>query len=393
LPGETLVVRRGKVVARQRTLSPIEGEVERVSESEALLRLGRVLNDSVEVHRRADVPLGVLFSGGIDSSAVLGVLARQSDKPVRAYTAHYPGADVGDDGDHAARIARALGADHVMVPVTAAQFWSRLPAIVSAIDDPAADYGIVATYLLAEQAAKDVKVVLSGEGGDELFGGYGRYRSVMRPMWLGGRAMRAKGQLEGLGVLRDQGPAWRDGIVAVERRLADVAGTRLQRAQAIDCTDWLPNDLLIKLDRCLSAHAVEGRVPLLDPIVAAASFRLPDELKISRGVGKYLLRKWLDSHVPEANAFGRKWAPTVPVGEWIMTQGAALGPLVARVEGVQRACLSEKVEALFRSVGRSRDKHATLGAWLLLFYALWYRIHIEGVASDGDVMSTLSARP
>jgi asparagine synthase (glutamine-hydrolysing) len=132
---------------------------------------------------------------------------------------------------------------------------------------------------------------------------------------------------------------------------------------------------------------------LLDPIVAAASFRLPDELKISRGVGKYLLRKWLDSHVPEANAFGRKWAPTVPVGEWIMTQGAALGPLVARVEGVQRACLSEKVEALFRSVGRSRDKHATLGAWLLLFYALWYRIHIEGVASDGDVMSTLSARP
>ncbi|MEQ1865385.1 MAG: asparagine synthase (glutamine-hydrolyzing), partial [Micropepsaceae bacterium] len=188
LPGETLVVRRGKVVARQRASSPIEGEVERVSEGEALLRLGEVLSNSVEVHRRADVPLGVFLSGGIDSSAVLGVLARQSDRPVRAYTAFYPGADVGDDGDHAARIARALSADHVMVPVTATQFWTRLPAIVSAIDDPAADYGIVATYLLAEQAAKDVKVVLSGEGGDELFGGYGRYRSVMRPMWLGGRA-------------------------------------------------------------------------------------------------------------------------------------------------------------------------------------------------------------
>lgn len=392
LPGETLIVRRGKVVARHRASSPIEGEVERVNESEALLRLGQVLNNRVEVHRRADVPLGVFFSGGIDSSAVLSVLARQSDRPVRAYTAFYPGADVGDDRDHARRIARALGADHVMVPVTAKQFWSRLPAIVSAIDDPAADYGIVATYLLAEQAAKDVKVVLTGEGGDELFGGYGRYRSVMRPMWLGGRAMRAKGQLEGLGVLRDQGPAWRDGIVAVERRLADIAGTRLQRAQAIDCTDWLPNDLLIKLDRCLLAHAVEGRVPLLDPMVAAASFRLPDELKISRGVGKYLLRKWLDAEIPVANAFGRKWAPTVPVGEWITSQGAALGPLVAKVEGVQRACVSERVESLFRSAGRSRDKHATLGAWLLLFYALWYRIHIEGVASDGDVMSTLSVR-
>jgi asparagine synthase (glutamine-hydrolysing) len=119
---------------------------------------------------------------------------------------------------------------------------------------------------------------------------------------------------------------------------------------------------------------------------------LPDELKISRGVGKYLLRKWLDGQVPAANAFGRKRAPTVPVGEWIAGQGAALGPLVARVEGVQRACVAERVESLFRSASRTRDKHATMGAWLLLFYALWYRIHIEGIPSDGDVMSTLSAR-
>jgi asparagine synthase (glutamine-hydrolysing) len=81
------------------------------------------------------------------------------------------------------------------------------------------------------------------------------------------------------------------------------------------------------------------------------------------------------------------------VGEWITLQGAALGPLVAKVEGVQRACVGDRVESLFRSAGRSRDKHATLGAWLLLFYALWYRIHIEGIASDGDVLSTLSARP
>ena len=393
LPGETLIVRRGKVVARHRAPSPIEGEVERISESDALQRLTQVLNDSVDVHRRADVPLGVFFSGGIDSSVLLSVVARQSDKPVRAYTAFYPGADVGDDHDHAGHVARALGADHILVPITAEQFWSRLPAIVSAIDDPAADYAIVATYLLAEEAAKDVKVVLTGEGGDELFGGYGRYRSVVRPLWLGGRAMRAKGHLEGLGVLRDDGPAWRDGIVAVERRLADVPGTRLQRAQALDSADWLPNDVLIKLDRCLLAHAVEGRVPLLDPAVAAASYRLPDELKISRGAGKYLLRKWLDGQVPAANAFGRKRAPTVPIGAWITLQGAALGPLVAKVEGVRRACLADRVEALFRSAGRSRDKHATMGAWLLLFYALWYRIHIEGVAGDGDVMSTLSAQP
>jgi asparagine synthase (glutamine-hydrolysing) len=392
LPGETLVVRRGKVVARHRMPSPIEGQPERISEGEALERLSAALADSVAAHRRTDVPLGVFLSGGIDSSAVLSVAARQSDKPVRAYTAYYPGADVGEDRDYAAQIASALGADHVMVPIRAEQFWSRLPAIVAAVGDPAADYAIVATYLLAEEAAKDVKVVLSGEGGDELFGGYGRYRSVVRPLWLGGRAMRAKGQLDGLGVLRHEGPAWRDGIVAVERRLADVPGTRLQRAQALDCADWLPNDQLIKLDRCLLAHAVEGRVPLLDPAVAAVAYRLPDELKISRGVGKYLLRKWLDAQLPVANAFGRKRAPTVPVAEWIAVRGAALGPLVAKVAGVEQVCIAERVEGLFRSAGRARDKHAIMGAWLLLFYALWYRIHIEGVASDGDVMATLSAR-
>ena len=379
LPGETLVVRRGKVVERHRITAVPEGEPERISEAEAMERLERAMMNSVEVHQRSDVPYGMFLSGGIDSSALLACMAKLNDKPVRAYTAGFPGADVSDEREHAREVARALGADHVEVAVTGDDFWSRLPAIVKAIDDPAADYAVVPTFLLAERAAKDLKVVLCGEGGDELFAGYGRYRSVLRSFWLGGRAMRAKGLMEGLGVLRDPGPAWRDGIVAVERRLADTSGTRLQKAQALDCADWLPNDLLIKLDRCLMAHALEGRTPLLDPAVTAASFRLPDDLKIQHGLGKHLLRKWLDQKLPIARAFDRK------------PRAVAIGPLVAKIEGIQASCNPERVEQLFRSAARSRDKHAMTACWLLLFYALWHRIHIEGKPHDGDIMDTLKA--
>ncbi len=391
LPGETLVVRRGKVVERHRIAAVPEGEPERITEAEAMERLERAMMDSVEVHQRSDVPYGMFLSGGIDSSALLACMAKLNDRPVRAYTAGFPGADVSDEREHARTVAKALGADHVEVAVTADDFWTRLPAIVAAIDDPAADYAVVPTYLLAERAAKDLKVVLCGEGGDELFAGYGRYRSVIRSFWLGGRAMRAKGLLEGLGVLRDPGPAWRDGVVAVERRLADTVGSRLQKAQALDCADWLPNDLLIKLDRCLMAHALEGRTPLLDPMVTAASFRLPDDLKIQNGLGKHLLRRWLDQKLPAARAFDRKRGFTVPVGEWIAPRAAAIGPLVAKIDGVVACCSGERVEQLFRSVSRTRDKHAMTACWLLLFYALWHRIHIEGKPHDGDVMDTLKA--
>ncbi len=236
-----------------------------------------------------------------------------------------------------------------------------------------------------------MKVVLCGEGGDELFGGYGRYRSALRSRWFGGRQMRRRGLLDGLGILRDAA-GWRDGIDEAERRIAGEGGSRLQQAQALDCADWLPNDLLLKVDRCLMAHGLEGRTPFLDPKVAELAFRLPDALKIRNGMGKYILRKWLARALPAADAFSRKRGFTVPVAEWIAKRAAALAPLVARSDGIAQVCHADKVEALFRNFGTKGRKHDGTACWQLLFFALWHRIHVEGRLSDGDIMTVLEAR-
>src|SRR6185312_8757458 len=170
---------------------------------------------------------------------------------------------------------------------------SLLPRVAAAMDDPAADYACLPSYKLAAHAARSVKVVLTGEGGDEMFAGYGRYRRAMRPAWLGGRRAWHKSQLAGTGLLREESRDWMDEILAVERAQRVSGRTRLAEAQAIDCAEWLPNDLLLKLDRCLMAHGLEGRTPFLDPVVADVGFALADRLKIDWRQGKLVLRRLL----------------------------------------------------------------------------------------------------
>ncbi len=387
LPGETLVVRSGRIVERRQRAALPEGAAESFDLEEGLNRLDAVLENSVLMHQRSDVPYGLFLSGGIDSSAMLALMSRLNERPVTAYTAGFSGSSVADEREHARVLAESVGADFHDVNFTDKDFWTSLPEIAAAMDDPAADYAILPTWKLAREAAKDLKVVISGEGGDELFGGYGRYRSALRPWWQGGRMMRARGIIEGLGVLRQDDASWRDSISAAEVTASEPQRSRLQIAQAVDITDWLPNDLLTKLDRCLMAHGMEGRTPFLDPEVAKTAFSLPDNLKIHKRKGKWVLRQWLDKVMPAAKAFERKRGFTVPVGEWISRRGTALGPLVAASPAIAEACHPERVVALYKSP----KKRAQLAAWVLLFYALWHRRHIELRQPEGDVFDVLAA--
>jgi asparagine synthase (glutamine-hydrolysing) len=389
LPGETLVCADGRVLER-RHIDPLPaGGPEAIDEEAALIRLDRALEESVDLHQRSDVPYGMFLSGGIDSSALLTLMARLNSQPVLAFTAGFAHPDAADEREAAAAVARSLGAHHETIDVTEEMIWRHLPEIVACLDDPAVDYAAIPTWFLARRARQDVKVVLSGEGGDEIFAGYGRYQSAMRPWWLGGRAMRRRGNFDRVNVLRSRPTAWRDGIAAAEARVAGSERGRLMAAQEIDMADWLPNDLLLKIDRCLMAHSVEGRTPFLDRGVAAAAFRLPDGLKVRNGLGKWLLRRWLERHCKSARPFAPKQGFTVPIGQWIGRQGARLGPLVAAQPGIAEIAEPGRVAALFR---RSNGRRHGFAAWTLLFYALWHRAHILGLEPAGDVFETLATR-
>jgi asparagine synthase (glutamine-hydrolysing) len=387
MPGETITVADGRVVgSRVRAALPAAGVdacIEEIGEDAALARLDGALMESVALHLRSDVPYGMFLSGGIDSAAILACMARLDERPL-AFTAGFDVPGAADERAQAAVVARAVGARHEAIEITEAEVWRHLPAIVACMDDPAADYAIIPTWFLARRARADVKVVLSGEGGDEMFAGYGRYRRAILPWWRGGRAMRARGIFHGLDVLRAGAADWRAAYSAIE---AGVEGSPLQRAQAVDVASWLPDDLLIKLDRCLMAHAVEGRTPFLDAGVAAAAWRLPDALKLRGGQGKYLLRAWLARALPEARPFAPKQGFTVPVGAWIARHGARLGALVAAQPGVAEVADAAAVRGVFARAAGRREGAA---AWALLFYALWHRAHIEARGVDGGVFEVLA---
>jgi asparagine synthase (glutamine-hydrolysing) len=389
LPGETVVIADGRIVERRRRAALPEGGPEVISEEAAIARLDTAFEQSVDLHQRSDVPYGMFLSGGTDSAAVLAMMARLNDRPVLAFTAGFDVPGAADEREAAAHAAKAAGARHVTLDITRQEVFRHLPEIVACMDDPVADYAIIPTWFLARRAVQEVKVVLSGEGGDEIFGGYGRYRSAMRPWWMGGKAMRAHGAFDRLDVLRAPPRFWRDGIEAAAAAAATPGRTRLQAAQALDVADWLPNDLLTKLDRCLMAHAVEGRTPFLDSGVAAAAFRLPDAMKVRDGQGKWVLRQWLKQHFPASEPFRKKQGFTVPVGAWIAEAADKLAPLVAAQPGVAAIAKPERILPLFRAAGGKREGFA---AWHLLFHALWHKRHVEGVPAQGDVLAYLAER-
>ncbi|MEI7713594.1 MAG: asparagine synthase (glutamine-hydrolyzing) [Rhodospirillales bacterium] len=389
LPGETLTCSEGRIVDRRRIAAIPEGAPETIDEDAALKRLDRALEESVDLHQRSDVPYGMFLSGGIDSATIIALMARLNKDPVVAFTAGFDTPGAADERQHAETVAKAVGADHVSIEVNENMVWDHLPEIVACMDDPVADYAIIPTWFLARRARQDVKVVLSGEGGDEIFGGYDRYRRAMRPWWMGGQTPWSFGSFDKVNVLREKPLGWRDGMAAAEARIAEKGYSRLVAAQALDIEDWLPHDLLLKLDRCLMAHAIEGRTPFLDKGVAEAAFRLPDGLKVRGGMGKYILRKWLEKNLPIARPFAPKQGFTVPVGEWIKGRGPELGKLVAAQPGIQEIAHPDRVAALFGNIYRWRQGFA---CWKLLFYALWHRRHILGLEPVGDVFATLSAR-
>lgn len=381
-PGEIDQVITGD--REERIVSPIPPRGEPVrDEEDALTRLDAVLEDSVRVHQRSDVPYGLFLSGGVDSATVATLMARLNERPVTGYTCGFDAPGARDERAQAERVARALNLDWRETTFTEEDFWRIAPQVAWAHDEPTADYATLPTYKLAEAAKGTLTVILTGEGGDELFAGYGRYRRALRHRLLGGRP--AEPQIDAP-FLKDRGHGamarWR--AAARPPKSMEAAGlTSLQRAQWGDIVTWLPNDLLLKLDRCLMANGLEGRTPFLDKEVAALAFHLPDAMKIRDGKGKWLLRKWLERHCPAADPWGKKKGFTVPVASWIAPRAADLGPRIANLKTVREICRPDAVKAVFTDETQAHNR------WPLLFLALWSLIHLENVEPAGALKELL----
>lgn len=346
----------------------------------------RVIFDSVAVHLRSDVPWRLLYSGGIDSTILMLAAREVGCAAPHAITVGYEGKSDTDESWRALELARGASVNCNRIAMTSKDFWTLAPRIVAAADDPIADPALLPLYMLGRETQRQgAKVAVCGEGADEIFAGYGRYRRATLPAFLRRRHGR-RGVFSKSDVPSDRFAGWNDALDRLEQVQEKAWSSRLQVLQAIDMLEWLPNCLLIKLDRALMANGVEGRTPFLDREVVAFARDLPDRFKANPWVGKRLLRDWLARTYPQSQPYARKRGFGVPVAQWMEERREELGTLVSAQPGIARQFDSVAVKHIF-----DRCSENAQPAWTLLFYALWHSHHILGLSSEDDVAAVLSA--
>jgi asparagine synthase (glutamine-hydrolysing) len=387
-PGETLVVEKGRIVDRRRP-EPAPVTYTNLPDAALPARFGEVMAESVQAHLQSDLPVSLFLSGGVDSSILLILMKRLMDNPLLAISVGYgdSGGEVARDESHAAlAFAKRHGVACERLLMTSDHFWALAPKVAAALDDPTTDAAAVPTYMLGLAAIQaDRKVVLCGEGSDELFAGYRRYR----PRWLGLRPPSGadrKGAFSKTTILASLDPRWRVGMDASLVAARAKGLSSVETVQAADLAEWLPNDLLVKLDRCLMAHSVEGRTPYLDPKVAAFAASLPPHARVQKGLGKYVARQWLADADPLYPAFAKKKGFNPPVGVWMAAKSKALIDLLER-----QPCFAGWISAAQIAGVMNNAAQDSQPAWSLLFYALWHAHHIQGVSAEGGVEDVLTS--
>lgn len=389
VPGETLVAQKGKLVDRHRRDRLGARRASPHSDEDALMGFEKVFHTAVERALTGCKSVGIIYGGEVEGTVLLAAVRVLFRGEIKVYVP-WLDSEAGKKSFERARInAEQLNLEVESIPFSEADFWRDLPGIVASMDDPVADYMEYYVHEAARVAAHKHDKILLASGADEMFAGRSRYRSVLRPLWLGGKAMRARGIVEDLNLLHDETPAWRDGINGAQTRLAGENLTVLQRAQGLDVADFLPHDVLMFQDRILARQGLDGAFPFLDDQVAQYGFWLEDRFKIAHGLGKAVLRNYLARRFKTVDWNKRYRLPSVPVRQWISHKAHDLGNLVAYTPGVTAISPPDAVENLFLQLQDNPTKRAGNAAWQLLFFALWYKIHIEGRRSDASVFEIL----
>ncbi|MBN1866088.1 asparagine synthase (glutamine-hydrolyzing) [Candidatus Sumerlaeota bacterium] len=387
-PGHRMTIENGAVCTKPYWQTRFRGEERWKREEDAIDEFASLAEDAVRMQMMADVPVGAFLSGGVDSGSIVSLMARHTDEPVRTFSMGFGTAR--DETAAAESLARRIGARHTSIRMRPDDM-RLLPDAVRLMDEPLGDAIILPLYLLSRAAAREVKVVLTGEGADELLGGYLHQKNLLRlfgasrrlgplaravgraagwavsrtpvawldrffdyPSSLGvsGRErlaamLAAMGHPEAMymahvslfddaaldGLLR---PEWRDGHDDVRDvtgdLAADLARSRERGAQGLfdalleqECRFWLPDNILLKMDKMTMGASLEGRVPFLDPRLVELATALPIGWKIRRGTNKRILRTCAERWIPGYAGGGRKQAFHVPLEE-------AYGEALARLE-------------------------------------------------------------
>ena len=337
------------------------------------------IGEAVRSHMVADVPVGALLSGGVDSSLIVAHMVRAASAPVHTFAVGFEDAGL-DERTAARRVAAHLGTVHHEQVVTDSDAAETLPRIVSAMDEPLADYAALPTYLIARFAAQHVKVVLTGEGADELFAGYRRYRrdrllapvARLRPAYQPSHVFSRRDTSRLIG--RDPSALERES--AVGRR----APGALNRLLLRDIEGWLPDNLLVKVDRMTMLCSLEARVPYLDHqfVEWALGVPAPHKLPLLRGGDKLLLRRAAATMVPEQIAGRKKQGFKPPIDAWLRGRMRELAHDTLLAVNTR---LRDRIDV--RSVRRLLADHDRGQAnghriWALLIYQLWSQEHGVG---------------
>ncbi|MDX9741046.1 MAG: amidotransferase 1, exosortase A system-associated [Gammaproteobacteria bacterium] len=430
-PGHTLTVRRGEPLPAPRAYWDVRFDDNGVrNEGEACEELVERLREAVRIRLVAEVPLGAFLSGGVDSSAVVAMMAGLSADPVNTCSISF-GDPAYNESAYAADVAQRYGTRHHVEQVDPDDF-GLIDQLALLYDEPFADSSALPTYRVCELARKRVTVALSGDGGDEGLAGYRRYRGHLHeermrtmipaglrrplfgalgrvypkldwaPRFLRGRATfealarnSAEGYLHGVSINRSAqrealfSPEMRrrlNGYRSIEvfrRHLENAPSHPLSQVQYLDYKTYLPGDILTKVDRASMAHALEVRVPILDHELVGWIAGLPPEMKLRGQEGKYVFKRAMEPYLPESILYRRKMGFAVPISNWF--RGSMRDRLRATLlEGHLRdtGLFDMKyVARLIEEHASGRHEHSA-PLWSLLMYESFQRQVVDGAKSS-----------
>ena len=383
-------------------------------ESKFITDIRNVLMDSVNVHMRSDVPVGSFLSGGIDSSIIVSI-AKQFNPKLKTFSVGFE-RDGFSEINVARETAEALNLENISYVISPQEYMEELPKIIWHMDDPLADPAAIPLYFVAREARKQVTVVLSGEGADELFGGYNIYRepeslkmfnhmprplksvlkqlSAILPDGVKGKSFLERGvtpleeryignakmfeEAEKQQLLKNYSPNLEYSKVTEAVYKQSAGYDPVAKMQHLDMHTWLRGDILLKADRMTMANSLELRVPFLDKEVFDVASRIPMDLKIANNTTKYILRKAAEGIVPDHVLNRKKLGFPVPIRHWLKDEMNEWAKNIIRTSATDHIFNKQEVLNLLEEhCANKKDNSRKI--WTILVFMIWHQIYIEGV--------------